>query len=202
MKNPGRSTEVFRRFLTLFNFYERLRGIDANGDFSYGYAQRLPYDGHELVAALYPRAVIERAVMNDFNDGSEQDAIAFQGARMVYRKLVDLGLSATTPGNTTIDKTGIDDLVVFNYHKWFTAGDPHGGVVWQQRANEASYISWYYGGGAKPTYLTSDDIFGWNVDPFFIDVLVPGGSNAYERHYGGFPVMMPWGWVASYYPSK
>jgi hypothetical protein len=201
MKNPGRSTEIFRRFLTHFNYYERLRGIDANGDFSHGYAQRLPYDGHELVAAMWPRAVIERAVINDFNDGSEQDAIAFQGARIVYRKLIDLGLSAPTPGGTAISKTGIDDLLVFNYHAWASAGDPHAAVSWHQRANEAAYMNWYFN-AAAPTYLTADELYPWNHDPFFEDVLVTNGSNSYERHYGGFPVMMPWPWAGSYYPAK
>jgi hypothetical protein len=201
MKNPGRSTEVFRRFLTNFNYYERLRGIDANGDFSHGYAQRLPYDGHELVASMYPRAVIERAVMNDFNDGSEQDAIAFQGARLVYRKLVDAGVAASTPGGTTVTKDNINDLIVFNYHKWFSDGDPHGGVSFQQRVNETQYMNWYFN-NTTPTYLSNEQLFAWNTDPFFEDVLVAGGSNAYERHYGGFPVMMPWSWASSYYPAK
>jgi hypothetical protein len=202
MKNPGRATEIFRRFLTHFNYYERLRGIDANGDFSHGYAQRLPYDGHELVAAMFQRAVIERAVINDFNDGSEQDAIAFQGARIVYRKLIDLGASVTTPGGTAITKAGIDDLLVFNYHTWATAGDPHAAVSGLQRANESTYMNWYFKGGGTPSYLTAAELYPWNRDPFFEDVLVTGGSNSYERHYGGFPVMMPWPWAGPYYPAK
>ncbi|MDR0760189.1 MAG: hypothetical protein LBF74_08775, partial [Treponema sp.] len=201
MKNPGRATEIFRRFLTHFNYYERLRGIDANGDFSHGYAQRLPYDGHELVASMYPRAVIERAVINDFNDGSEQDAIAFQGARIVYRKLIDLGASVATPGGTNIDKAGIDDLLVFNYHTWAYTGDPHGAVSGLQRVNESLYMNWYFN-GTTPSYLQATELYSWNHDPFFEDVLVAGGSNSYERHYGGFPVMMPWPWAGSYYPAK
>jgi hypothetical protein len=202
MKNPGRSTEVFRRFLTNFNYYERLRGIDANGDFSHGYAQRLPYDGHELVASMYPRAVIERAVMNDFNDGSEQDAIAFQGARLVYRKLVDLGVTASTPGGVAVTKAGIDNLIVFNYHVWAYVGDPHGAVSFEQRVNETQYMNWYFS-DTTPSYLDAPTaLVGWNIDPFFTDVLVAGGSNSYERHYGGFPVMMPWPWAGSYYPTR
>jgi hypothetical protein len=201
MKNPGRATEIFRRFLTHFNYYERLRGIDANGDFSHGYAQRLPYDGHELVASMFPRAVIERAVINDFNDGSEQDAIAFQGARIVYRKLIDLGAAAATPSGTTINKAGIDNLLVFNYHTWASVGDPHGAVSGLQRANESLYMNWYFN-NVTPTYLTATELYPWNHDPFFEDVLVTGGSNSYERHYGGFPVMMPWPWAGSYYPEK
>jgi hypothetical protein len=200
MKNPGRATEIFRRFLTHFNYYERLRGIDAKGDFSHGYAQRLPYDGHELVAAMFPRAVIERAVINDFNDGSEQDAIAFQGARIVYRKLVDLGAIVATPGG---NNAGVNDLLVFNYHAWAPTGDPHGAVSGKQRANESLYMNWYFNGGTAPTYITADgELYPWNRDPFFEDTLVTGGSNSYERHYGGFPVMMPWPWAGQYYPAK
>ncbi|MDR2477897.1 MAG: CBM9 family sugar-binding protein [Treponema sp.] len=202
MKNPGRATEIFRRFLTHFNYYEQMRGIDAHGDFSHGFAQRLPYDGHELVASMFPRVVIERAVMNDFNDGSEQDAIGLQAARLVYRYLMDKGASVTTAGGTTIDKAGIDKLLVFNYHQWAPFGDPHGAVSSLQRVNEALYMNWYFKGGTDPVYLTASDIFDWNVDPFFTDVLVSGGSNSYERHYGGFPVMMPWSWAGPYYPSR
>ena len=198
MKNPGRATEVFRRFLTHFNYYERLRGIDANGDFSHGYAQRLPYDAHELVASLFPRAVIERAVINDFNDGSEQDAIGFQAARLVYRWLKAKGAITTASGATVSDT---DELVVFNYHAWAPTGDPHGAVSWHQRVNEAVYMNWYFK-GVTPSYLTDNVLYEWNRDPFFYDVLVTGGSNSYERHYGGFPVMMPWSWAGPYYPAR
>jgi hypothetical protein len=120
----------------------------------------------------------------------------------VYRKLVDLSVPASTPGGVTVTKSGIDDLVVFNYHKWVSVGDPHLGVSSEQRINESLYMNWYFNGGSTPTYLPSDQLFGWNIDPFFVDVLVDGGSNAYERHYGGFPVMMPWTWAGSYYPAK
>jgi hypothetical protein len=64
-------------------------------------------------------------------------------------------------------------------------------------------MNWYFNGGTVPTYIVADsELYPWNHDPFFEDVLVSGGSNSYERHYGGFPVMMPWPWASSYYPSK
>jgi hypothetical protein len=63
-------------------------------------------------------------------------------------------------------------------------------------------MNWYFNGGGTPTWLTDTTLYLWNNDPFFEDTLVSGGSNSYERHYGGFPVMMPWPWAGSYYPAK
>jgi|GEM_PF-3436248 len=188
MHNPGRTTEVFRRFLTHFRFYYKLKGIDANGDLSHGYGQRLPYDHHELVASLFPRAVIERNTINDYADGSEGDAIGMQAARIVYRKLIADGLTAQAHGSNVV----ANDLVKFNY-RGVQTGEPHGTDP-EQREREADYVVWYFYG--TPAYSTILD-----VDPFYNDVLVAGGSNSYERHYGGFRTMMPWTWAEPYYPD-
>jgi hypothetical protein len=190
LANPGRANETFRRFLTLFRYSEYLRGIDINGDFSHGFAERLPFDNHELVAALYPRAVIERNTNNDYNDGSEADAISFQAARMVYRFLIDKGFGEHKTGAGR--DAAAEDLVKFNYR--LTGG--HGADTIQYE-REAAYLAWYF--YDKPMNAAFADHM--NFDPFYNDVLVSGGSNSYERHYGGFKVMMPWPWVAPYYPK-
>jgi hypothetical protein len=188
--NPGRSNEVFRRFLNYFAYYEIGRGIDANGDFSRGYATRLPYDGHELVASLFPRAIIENNTRDDYSDGSEPDAVSLQGARVVYRALIAMGVPAQTLNGTN---ASADELVMFNYR--MSGGHSEEPA---QREREAYYMGWYFFGlpiaSAYKNHL--------DYDPFYHDVLVPGGSNSYDRHYGGLKTMMPWPWAGPYYPTK
>jgi hypothetical protein len=190
LHNPGRTNEVFRRFLSHFRWYQPLRGIDANGDISHGYAERLPFDNHELVASLYPRAIIERNTFNDYNDGSEADAISLQAGLLVYRHLIAKGWGEhKTPAGSN---ASAEDLIKFNYRA--TGG--HGSDPIQAE-REAQYMAWYfYGKSMSKTF--ADHL---NTDPFLRDVLVPGGSNSYERHYGGLKVMMPWPWAGPYYPK-
>lgn len=190
LHNPGRANEVFRRFLSHFRWYQPRRGIDANGDISHGFAERLPFDNHELVASLYPRAIIEDNTFNDYNDGSEADAISMQAARMVYRFLIDKGFGEhKTPTSAT---ASAEDLIKFNYRA--TGGHGQDPI---QLEREAVYMAWYFYG--KAINATFDKHL--NTDPFFNDRLVPNGSNSYERHYGGFSVMMPWPWAGPYYPK-
>ncbi|AEF81595.1 sugar-binding protein [Leadbettera azotonutricia] len=198
LHNPGRANEVFRRFLYHYKWYVPLRGIDINGDISHGYADRLPFDNHELVASLYPRAIIERNTFNDYNDGSEGDAISMQAARIVYRRLIDLGVTGKvgpdivgniTPAGRT---ASAEDLIKFNYRA--TGGH---GTDPIQPEREAQYMAWYF--YDKPMNVSFASHL--NTDPFYTDVLVPGGSNSYNRHYGGIKVMMPWSWAGPYYPK-
>jgi hypothetical protein len=85
-----------------------------------------------------------------------------------------------------------EDLLKFNYR---TTGGHGSETVQGQR--EAQYMAWYFQGKAiTPTFLTH-----LNTDPFYEDRLVAGGSNSYERHYGGFKVMFPWTWAGPYYPK-
>ena len=193
MHNPGRTTEVFRRFLKEFRFYERLKGIDANGDISHGYGQRLPYDHHELVASLFPRSIIELNTINDYADGSESDAISMQAARIVYRKLIAIGAPASAHD---VYLSNANDLIKFNY-RGIQSGEPHGYDAVQMGYN-ADYCAWYFFG----TDLSSDVATILDTDPFYNDKLVTNGTNAYDRHYGGLKVMMPWSWAAAYYPTN
>jgi hypothetical protein len=54
---------------------------------SHGYGNRLPYDHHEIVAAIAPRAVLIDASNNDWADNPEGDSIGFTGAQPVYEYL-------------------------------------------------------------------------------------------------------------------
>ena len=51
---------------------------------TWGYGERLPFDHHEVVAAIAPRAVIIINTNDDYADNAEGDAIGYQGAKPVY----------------------------------------------------------------------------------------------------------------------
>jgi endo-1,4-beta-xylanase len=54
---------------------------------SWGYGDRLPFDHHELIAAIAPRAVIIDNTNDDYADNAEGDAIGYEGAKPVYQFL-------------------------------------------------------------------------------------------------------------------
>ena len=51
---------------------------------TWGYGERLPFDHHEVVAAIAPRAVIIVNTNDDYADNAEGDAIGYEGAKPVY----------------------------------------------------------------------------------------------------------------------
>jgi len=72
------SNEMLARFLNPGRIYK----TNTNG-----YAERLPYDHHEIIAAIAPRAVIITAAVNDYANAAEGDCISVEGAKPVYRFL-------------------------------------------------------------------------------------------------------------------
>lgn len=54
---------------------------------TWGYGDRLPYDHHEEIAAIAPRAVLIDNTNDDYADNAEGDAIGYEGAMPVYRFL-------------------------------------------------------------------------------------------------------------------
>jgi endo-1,4-beta-xylanase len=52
-----------------------------------GYGERLPFDHHEIIAAIAPRAVIIDNTNDDYADNAEGDAIGYEGAKPVYQFL-------------------------------------------------------------------------------------------------------------------
>jgi endo-1,4-beta-xylanase len=54
---------------------------------SWGYGTRLPFDHHEMIAAIAPRAVIIANTNDDYADDAEGDAIGYEGARPVFQFL-------------------------------------------------------------------------------------------------------------------
>lgn len=54
---------------------------------THGYGGRLPFDHHEEIAAIAPRAVLIDNTNDDYADNAEGDAIGYEGAMPVYRFL-------------------------------------------------------------------------------------------------------------------
>jgi hypothetical protein len=188
--NRVREADFFRQFLTPWNYYvyidENHWIPDSNGDLEIGMGNRLPYDKHEVVATIWPRAVIDFNVVNDYNDGAETDAISLQVAKSVPRKL-----GATVAGDPSAQRAGLtaDDLFKFNIHPYVPPpADPHGGQEAWQYARGAEYMDWYFYG----TPMSDTTAAFLNNDPFEKDVLVPGGSTSYERNFGGLKEIAPW----------
>lgn len=76
------SNEMIRRFLNDIvpaAVEPRMYQTDT-----WGYGERLPYDHHEEIAAIAPRAVLIDATNNDYADNAEGDAIGFEGAKPLY----------------------------------------------------------------------------------------------------------------------
>jgi endo-1,4-beta-xylanase len=72
------SNEMLARFLNHGRMYKTT---------TFGYGERLPYDHHEILAAIAPRAVIITAADNDYANGAEGDCMSMEAARSVFRFL-------------------------------------------------------------------------------------------------------------------
>ena len=114
--NPGRTTELFRRFLEPFRFYELKPG-------AWGYGARLPFDQNDLVATLAPRALVLHHTIDDYSDDSEGDALSLTVAKLTYKWLGYDG----------------DDLLKFNI---VPKGGHHEEPGQRQRA--AQYLDHYF----------------------------------------------------------
>ena len=91
------SNEMIRRFLNDISaapiepIVPRMYLTDT-----WGYGDRLPYDHHEEIAAIAPRAVLIDNTNDDYADNAEGDAIGYEGAMPVYQFL-------GVPQNLTLD---------------------------------------------------------------------------------------------------
>ena len=165
--NPGRTIELFRRFLTPGRFYVR-------EDSDCGYGCRLPFDQEELVASLVltprqgferPRAIVLEHTVDDYADQSQGDALSLEIAKSVYSWL---GYRA-------------EDYVKFCFRK---AGG-HGTDGWQT-GYIAEYLNWYFFDEPMSTAAAEN----LNLDPFAADVM--DGLDGWERNYGGLKAVAPW----------
>jgi endo-1,4-beta-xylanase len=115
------SNEMIRRFLNDIipaAVEPRMYQTDT-----WGYGERLPYDHHEEIAAIAPRAVIIDATNNDYADNAEGDAIGFEGAKSVYscfgvsqNLALDLDMGNTGHALTPAQAQHIVDFANFILH--------------------------------------------------------------------------------------
>jgi hypothetical protein len=76
------SNEMIRRFLNDSTPAAVVPRMYRTG--TWGYGERLPFDHHEIIAAIAPRAVIVANTNDDYADNAEGDAIGYEGAKPVY----------------------------------------------------------------------------------------------------------------------
>jgi len=130
---------------------------------THGYAERLPYDHHEIIAAIAPRAVLITTANNDYANGAEGDCIGLEGAKPVYQFLgvpANLALNIRTSGENS----------------------PWGGGHFQDDAQIANLVHFadmvFFG-----VPLTEELQSKFYTNPYL---------STFDKYYGELEKMMPW----------
>lgn len=155
----------------------RLYHIECPG---FGWGDRLPYDHHEIIAAIAPRAVIIDSSNNDYSDDAEGDAIGVEGARPVFQYLrvpqnlaYDSSMALTGHGQT---QTQVADVVAFSNMVFY-------GIPLDSTAVGRNMLHGSGNGkttGQSPIY----------IDPY--GATGPTAADTYNTYFGGLHAMMPW----------
>ena len=144
------SNEMIRRFLNdIVPAAVEQRMYQTN---TWGYGQRLPYDHHEEVSLIAPRAVVIDATNNDYADNAEGDAIGFEASKAVFQFLgapqnlaLDLDL-----GNTGHGLTPAQAQHIVNFSNFVLNGTALPAAVQTQLTTDpylaAGTYDTYYGG--------------------------------------------------------
>ena len=144
------SNEMIRRFLNDIvpaAIEPRMYQTDT-----WGYADRLPFDHHEEIAAIAPRAVLIDNTNDDYADNAEGDSIGFEGAKPVYRFLgasqnlaLDLYMGG---GGHSLKPSQAQNIV--NFSNFVLFGTPMTSAVQTQLTTDpylnAGTYDTYYGG--------------------------------------------------------
>jgi endo-1,4-beta-xylanase len=119
---------------------------------TWGYGERLPYDHHEEIAAIAPRAVLIDATNNDYADNAEGDAIGFEGAQPIYACLgvpqnlaLDLDMGNTGHALTPAQAQHIVDFANFVLYGIPLAADVKAQLTTDPYLEAGTYDT-YYGG--------------------------------------------------------
>ncbi len=150
------SNEMLSRFLNYPRIYKTR---------THGYGERLPYDHHEIIAAIAPRAVLITTANDDYANNAEGDAIGLEGAKPVYKFL-----DAENMLGLNIRITGEKNPYGF--------GDGH----WQsdrQVQNLVDFSNMVFFG----TPLSSEQQKIFYSNPYY---------PTFKKYYGGIESMMPW----------
>ncbi len=132
---------------------------------THGYGERLPYDHHEILAAIAPRAVILTNADNDYANAAEGDCASLEGARPVFRFL------------------GVDQNLALNIRRSEKENQPGFGGGHRLDQNQMQNLVEF-----------SDMIFYDKPMPeelktlFYTNPYLP----AFDKYYGGIKSMMPW----------
>jgi endo-1,4-beta-xylanase len=119
---------------------------------TWGYGDRLPFDHHEEIAAIAPRAVLIDNTNDDYADNAEGDAIGYEGAMPVYQFLdapqnlaLDLYMGG---GGHSLKPSQAQNIV--NFSNMVLFGKPLAGDVKIQLSTDpyrkAGTYNTYYGG--------------------------------------------------------
>lgn len=148
------ANEMLPRFLNPPRIYK----TDTNG-----YGERLPYDHHELIAAIAPRAVLITTANNDYANGAEGDCIGLEGAKPVYQFL-------SVPANLALNIRASGE------------NSPWGGGHFQDDAQIANLVRFadmiFFG-----VPLTKELQNKFYTNPYL---------SMFDKYYGGLEKMMPW----------
>ncbi len=166
---------------------------------AHGWADRLPFDHHEVIAALAPRAIIVDSANADYSDDFEGDGIGVEGALPVYQFLgVPQNIAyneclATCGHGTTTNEPGnfIAFMNMYFYSLPLSAtstgvkmltGSGNGGTS----GGSPIYFDPQGSPTQTPWVTGSNGTNGW----------IPGAtfqpSNIYNTYFGGLGAMMPW----------
>ncbi|MEI9945333.1 MAG: sugar-binding protein [Chitinophagaceae bacterium] len=133
---------------------------------THGYGERLPYDHHEIIAAIAPRAVLITTGNDDYSNNAEGDCIGAEAAKPVFNFLnasENIAINIRTTGEANPRGGG-------------------GGGHWlseKQVKNLVEFADKIFFG--KPLSAESQTAFYSN--PY-----IP----TFDKYYGGLDKMMPW----------
>jgi hypothetical protein len=146
----------------------------------HGWGERLPFDHHEVIAAIAPRAVIVNSTNNDYSDDAEGDAIGVEGAKAVYQYLgvpqnlaYDSNMTLSGHGETA---TQVSDFVAFMNMYFYNLPLSATTVGVNMLNGSGNQITT----GQSPIY----------VDPYGATGVTH--ANIYNTYFGGLSSMMPW----------
>jgi endo-1,4-beta-xylanase len=128
-----------------------------------GYGQRLPYDHHEILAAIAPRAILITTAVDDYPNNSEGDALSYEAAKPIFNLL------------------GVGHKLALNIR---ASGEKHprgfGGGHWVSEGQQKNLISFANHIFYNEPLSTGNQLY---INPYLPTI---------DKYYGGLKGLMPW----------